>query len=286
MINTLFDTNAVLRYYFPAQDTYQTVNYLLKNNKKLINNITGVQIVEVLSTFYNLRNQNILESDEELDGYKETFLNDIKEGVFTMYDFAREHIKDFDVYKSISEVSPPPDGGRVEYLKQSSGFAKIFRNAANTCDNIMLLIMREIHLLTDKKCYLITSDAHVKLVAEALGIKIVDPGLTPIRCLPPDLDRREDKREDICVSVVCRRAEEPSFVLSTSTLDISRGGACIKSQDRTFELGTILSMDMSEIADKRKRLIQDAEVVRVERERIGVKFLEPLSIIDFFKKIW
>ena len=105
MINTLFDTNAVLRYYFPAQDTYGTVNYLLKNNKKLVNNITGVQVVEVLSAFYSLRSQDILESDEELEGYKQTFLNDINEGVFTIYDLVREHIKDFEVYKSISDTS-------------------------------------------------------------------------------------------------------------------------------------------------------------------------------------
>ena len=277
-INCLFDANAILKYYFPTEDPHQIVKYLIEESPNTVNNITTVQIVEVISVLYKFRRQNIITSDDELKTYIDTFLSDTKNGKLNRYDFAEEHIKDFDVYKTISETCPPPDRNVTQYIPECKGYVKKLKDVANSADAIMLFVMREIHLLTDKKCYLVTSDGHVKEIARKLGLKIIDPKDTPIKAIPAELDRRRAARKNLNLGVICKDPINSTTVLSTSTIDICHNGACIRFHNKPMEQGKRLSLYMYNFADKENKTEQSAEVVRVEKDEIGVKFIEPVNV--------
>jgi len=279
MINCLFDANAAVKYYFPTEDPHKLVKYLVES-PKVISNITTVQITEVLSMFYKFHRKKIITSDSELTMYVDTFLKDIapNDPKFNRYDFVEEHIKDLEVYKVISETCPPADRRETEYLPECGGVVKKLKNVANTADALMLIIMREIHLITDKNCYLITSDSHVKKIAEKLGLKFIDPNTTPLATVPFDVDRRAFKRKNHNLGAICKYRNSADTLMSTSTINICEGGACVRSTGKVIEPKSRVSIYLYDFSDKTNREEQHAEVIYSDKDKMRVKFIEPIVI--------
>lgn len=284
MINCLYDANAIIKYYFPALDKHQIVKYLLEESPHSYNNISTIQATEVLSLFYKARREGGIDTDDKLEGYKDSFFDDIKIGKLHLYDFAQEHLLDFPVYKTISETCPPPDRYITEYLPECKGFVRKLKNVANSADAIMLLTMREIYHLAEKKgkeSFLITSDGHVKAVAEKMKIKVIDPERTPRNCIPPELDRRYLKRKNKALGAICKYPNDESTIMSTSTIDICDGGACIKSIGKLFDPKKHLSIFIYDYSNRDDRAEQLSEVIYSDKEKVRVKFIEPINIRRF-----
>lgn len=275
-IHCLLDANSIIKYYFDLKGS-PVIKYLIEKSPTAIVNITTVQIAETISVFYKSCREGAY-SLAKREEYKDTFLNDIKQQLIIPYDFVREHILDFDVYEKITEVCPPDLRPITVYIPQCQGFVKELKHLANTGDAIMLLIMREMHLLTDKKCYLFTSDGHVLKIARELGLKTINPERMNLNNLPLELDMRLHKRQNASLKIICKDCVNSSFSYgSTHSMDICAGGICIRQPSTRLCEGnkvnlTVLKGSKEVLADK------SGTITRLKDEAVGIKFDEPIEM--------
>lgn len=224
-IHCLFDTNALIKYYVPLKGS-DIVRYMIDKNRTIKANITNVQVAEMIALFHSFRANGVLSSDEHVVQCTHTFLNDIKTGRILCYDFCSEHLLDFAVYKKASTV-PAPERS-LAFAKRFGNVIKGTKDNADTADIILLLIMREMNLMSEGKAFLLTCDAHVKAIANELGINVLDPEKESLASLPGELDVRQDKRATIALKALCSFEDGEKHLPLTRTLDISENGLCLE----------------------------------------------------------
>ena len=223
----LFDTNAIVKRYHPEEGS-EIVDYLFDKSPRITINLTTPQVVEVLSVFYKLRADGKITEDERVTA-TDTFLKDISLGKIYLYDFAKRHLTDTDIYKPIAEFKPI----KFTYIDKKTGkkrTGKKFR--PNTADSLMLLIMREIkiHIETaGDEAYLVTSDEPVIKIAEGLKIKVINPEKTSKSKLPRTLDIREHIRRPLNAKAVFHDLETKQPLGHSTSEDISEMGLKVRN---------------------------------------------------------
>lgn len=225
-VDCLLDTNSIVKRYHTELGT-EVIDYLFNKSPTVLINFLNLQVVEVIRTLHHLRAKNEIKTDEILKTLVDTFLKEIDDGrnsgKIKLYEFASEHLKDLGVYEPIFAVPRP-----IYFQRLNSGkVIKKKKERADTIDALMLLIMREVHFHTEES-YLITSDEHVLDVAKYLKIKTINPEIVKINELPRSLDVRREARDDKHLKVICYDAETKQPLGSTATVDICKGGICVK----------------------------------------------------------
>lgn len=279
-IDCLFDTHSIIKIYVPLKG-HEVVKYLFKKSPTAIINIANTQIVETISIFYKSRREGAFSSDKERDSYIDTFLNDIKIGKIKTYDFAEEHIKDFDVYQKITDIRPPNNKPSKVLVPEWDGYYQEFKEPADAIDTIMLLIMREMHLLTQKETYLISSDGHVKLVAKALQLRIIDPELTPIAGLPEQLLLSRDSRINVNLRTICIDCDNNLQMDTAKAVNICRGGLCLETRQplgigKRLDIKRLIGYDGFNKAENISAKVVWSNPFNQEKFRAGLQFSTPL----------
>ena len=274
-IHCLFDTNALMKYYvdLPGSDI---VTYLIDKNPTVIANITNVQVAEMIAHFNKFRVNGVLITDTEREQCIHTFLHDIKRGKIKIYDFANEHLLDFDVYKKVAAV--PASKIRFPYAMQFEDVLKISSASADTADIIMLLVMREMNLLSQGRSYLVTSDAHVKRVAHALELNVFDPERELIKTLPKELDYRRDKREKVNLNAICAYEHDPRRFPLMRTIDVSENGLCLEVTE-PLEVEKTLSIKLSPRNNYYQTQEVKGQVHWSHGNRAGIKSFHPIDLV-------
>ena len=225
-VDCLFDTSAIVKQYHGERGT-KIVDYLFKSPKVTIS-LATIQVVEVIKTFYKKRAENEID-DTARDVAVDTFLKDISTGKIYLYDFAKRHLTDMGIYQPISDYRPM----EVTYYDKKTGETKKrTKPRPNTADTIVLIIMREIKILNEwagAEAYLIASDEPIIKVAEALGIKVINPEQVSIAMLPPSLDIREHIRRPFNIKAVFHDSATKQPLGSSTSENISEMGVKVRS---------------------------------------------------------
>lgn len=276
-IDCLLDTNSIVKIYVRIKG-YETVKYLFEKSPTAVINIANTQIVETISIFYKFRREGGFSSDEERDTYVDTFLKDIDRGKIKTYDFAEEHIKDFEVYQKITQIRPPNNKPAKIFVPEWDGYYQELKAPADGIDTIMLLIMREMHLMTNKEAYLVSSDGHVKEVAKAFQLRIIDPELTPIERLPVQLLLLRDKRISVNLRTICVDCDSALQMDTAKAINICQGGLCLETKKplvigKRIDIKRLIGYDGFNKAEN-----ISAKVVWSDSRkcRAGLQFLTPL----------
>lgn len=278
-IPCLLDTNSIIkRYVAPSSDV---ITYLFEKSPTAQINIANIQIVEVISLFYQFRREGLIVSDEQLEQFKDTFFNDIKIGKINPYDFTDEHIIDFDVYRTICNTPPPIKRPVQKFISAFGGFVSELKDIADCPDAIMLMIMREIHLITEGACYLFTSDGHVKSVASVLGLKFIDSEKDGLRGLPEALFLTRPERKNIQLKAICTDCGKRGRLPNAKTSDISDQGLCIKTKE-TLKVGAKISLKLFSYDGYKRRENIMTEVMWSRGNKAGLKFITPIDSSFFF----
>jgi len=220
-VDCLFDTSAIVKQYHGETGT-KIVDYLFKSPKVTISLLT-VQVVEVIKTFYKLRSENKID-DTARDVAIDTFLKDISIGKIYLYDFAKRHLTDMGIYQPIADYKPEEISF---YNKKTGKTEKRTKPRPNTADALALIIMREIKYLNEcagAEAYLIASDEPIIKVAEALGIKVINPEQASISTLPPSVDMREHRRLALNARAIFKDYATSQPLGSSKSEDISAMG--------------------------------------------------------------
>lgn len=279
LIDCLLDTNSIIkRYVAPSSNI---ITYLFEKSPTAQINIANIQIVEVISLFYQFRREGLIVSDQQLEEFKDTFFNDIKVGKIKPYDFTDEHILDFDVYKAITNTPPPIKRPASKFISAFGGFVNELKDIADCPDAIMLMIMREMHLITGGECYLFTSDGHVKSVAGVLGLKFIDPEKDGLDKLPEALFLTRSERKKIQLKAICTDCGERGRLPNARTTDISNQGLCIKTKE-SLVVGAKISVKLFSYDGFKRKEDVVAEVVWSRSDRAGLKFINPIDSSIFF----
>lgn len=242
--NCLLDANSLIKYYVDLSGS-ELIKCLLDRSPAKIVYISTIQAEEIIGNFYKFRRQNIIDSDEKLEIIKDTFFKDIG-NKFYLFDFAREHLLDFVVPAKITEIPPPPRKPHI-YVRWFGSLLPVSKRVANTGDAIMLKIIREIHLLSEGNCCLVTSDEHVQMIAKALDppIMVIDCEKSGIANLPEKLDPRgPDERRDIRLRAICCDSDSSFRFETMSVVNLSRNGACLETK-KPIETGRLLKIKLS-----------------------------------------
>ncbi len=225
-VDCLFDTNAIVKRYHGERGT-RIVDYLF-NSPKVTINLLNIQFIEVIKVFYKLRKDNRLVDNQARDILVDTFLKDIDtgdgSGKIKLYDFAKIHLRDMDVYGPVTDIEPKTIEVWDEKLEQRVIKQK---RRANTVDTIMLIVMREIKYVNELyglESYLVACDEHVIDVAQFLGISVINPETVSISSLPASLDIREHKRHKLQLRAICKDSQTSQPLGTTSTVDICERG--------------------------------------------------------------
>ncbi|MDD2654903.1 MAG: hypothetical protein PHI86_07370 [Candidatus Omnitrophica bacterium] len=272
----MLDTNSIIKLYVDMRGS-EVVRHLYQNPAVLIN-IANTQVVEVISLFYKFRREGVFSSDEERTKYVDTFLKDISDKKIEVYDFADEHIKDFEVYEKITNIEPPfknPIRPKQVFIHKWNAFFKEVKEPADGIDTIMLLIMREMHLMTQKEAFIFSSDGHVKKVAEALGLKIIDPESKSLRELPEELLRFRNKRENINLRAICIDCESSLQLNTSRAVNICKGGLCLETRN-LLTVGKRLDIRRLESYDGSKTIENIPSTIvwyDQQKQQAGLKFL-------------
>jgi hypothetical protein len=251
-IDCLFDTNCLVKRYIREAGT-DVVDYLFEKSPTAVINIPNIQIIEVIKAFYKLRFTGEIKTDLDREKVIDTFLNDIKIGKIKIYDFSNEHLKDFDVYEPVVRIQPDPRKRR-----------------ANTIDTILLIIMREMHLMTAEEAYLVSADDHVLDVAAHLKLKTLNPERISIANLPSCLDQR-NKRVQSQVRTILKELTDKQCLGTGCTMNISQGGMAIRKQSRLTP-GKAVGITLTHISKDEHTLETSGEVVWTNRIGVGMKF--------------
>lgn len=274
-IPCILDANTVIKYYIdlPGSDI---VKYLIDESPPALIYVTSVQVAEVISVFYKFCREGAFSEDTRTE-YIDTFLTDIKEREIIVYDFVREHILDFPVYEAITKTKPPNLRPERVFIPEFGGFVNELKDIADTGDAIMLLVMREAHLMADKKCYLFTSDGHVLRVADILGLKAYNPVVMTRDDIPPELDRREHKRRKSSLQVICKDCNNDAISFgSTRTIDICEGGVCIRQPSTKLAYTNRVNLVIHNYANE-PIIKQIGTVTHIRDDRVSLKFDAPVA---------
>lgn len=275
----LLDTNSILKRYFPEAGT-EIIDYLFDRSPTAIIYLANVQVVEVIRILHSLRAENRIKSDHDRDAIIDSFLKDIdigtNNGKIKLYGFANEHLKDQEVYIPVFQIPRP-----ISYVKtKNCKIIKIKKKRADTIDTIMLIIMREVHFLSDtmkEEGYLVTSDEHVLDVANYLKLKTINPEKIKIFNMPPSLDARKQKRNTFpLLKVICNDCLSDQPLGSTSTIDFCEGGICIRKNEN-FIVGRTIKIRMSSFNDHGGVIERSGEIIRLDAWKSVLKFSEPVS---------
>jgi len=269
-IPCLLDADTVIKYYIDFRGS-EIVKYLFDESPTARIYVTSVQVAEVISIFYKSCRLGAF-SETERKEYIDTFLKDIKENKIIVYDYVREHLLDFKVYETITHIRPPNLKPERVYIPEFGGYVSELKDIADTGDTIMLMIMREAHLITDKKCYLFSSDGHVLRVADALGLKAFNPLGMTFNDLPQDLDKRLHKRKKTSLQVICKDCNNESVSLgSTRTIDICEGGVCIKQPSTPLAHTNRVNLVIHNFANE-PIIKQLGTVTHIQDDKVSLKF--------------
>jgi predicted nucleic acid-binding protein len=282
IVDCLFDTNAILKRYHGERGT-KIVDYLFEKSRRIRINLLTIQVVEVIKAFYKLRSDNKLPDDQTRNTYVDTFLKDIEAGKITLYDFAKIHLRDMDVYQPLADAKPI----NIDvWDPQTQTKVKKAKPRPNAIDAIMLIVMREIKFLNELygiESYLVTSDEPVIEVAQSLGIHIIDPENASIANLPVSLDMREHKRYRLNLKVVCKDPQTSQPLGSTSSMDVSDMGLKIRAL-QSLTIGRTVNMRLESLSGSRTTAEAVGTVCWSESNRCGVRLIEPLSA-DFLNPL-
>lgn len=276
----LLDANSLIKYYVDSLSGSAVIKYILDKSPSKIIYLSTVQAEEFISLIYMFRRRDIIDSDEKLVIIKDTFLNDINKKFF-LYDFVREHLKDFDVPSKITEV-PPPKKLPLTYIRWHDGVVPLLKDIADTGDAIMLKIIREINLLSGGSCFLVTSDGHVKKVAEALNLKVIDPEKMGINDLPEELDTRIIKRENIKLRAICVDCDSSLKMATTRTINICNNGLCLEAKN-PLDVGSRLRIRLSTYDGHKMLENIEGRVAWYDsaKTKAGVQFINPVNSVLF-----
>ena len=270
----LFDTNALIKYYVPLPGS-DIVKYLIDKNSRIISNIANVQIAEMISLFYKFRTNGILSSDEHVVQLTHTFLNDIKTKRVLTYDFVNEHLLDFAVYKKSASVKAPDV--KLAFSKRFGNVIKGTKDEADTADIILLLIMREMNLLSERRAYLVTCDAHVKAIARELELQVLDPEKDSMSSLPAELDIRQDKRATIALKALCSYDDEENHLPLMRTLDVSENGMCLEVKE-PLEVDRTVSIKLAASDNYYNTQEVEGNVLWSHSNRAGIQTRRPIDL--------
>jgi hypothetical protein len=273
-IHCLFDTNALIKYYVPLKGS-DIVRYMIDKNRTIKANITNVQVAEMIALFHSFRANGVLSSDEHVVQCTHTFLNDIKTERIVCYDFCNEHLLDFAVYKKVSTVPAPETS--LAFAKRFGNVIKGTKDNADTADIILLLVMREMNLMAEGKAFLITSDAHVKAIAQELDISVLDPERESLASLPTDLDVRQDKRATIALKALCSFDNGEKNLPLTRTLDISENGICLEISE-PLEINRSLRIKLAANDNYYNTQEVEGNVLWSHTNRAGIQTANPIDL--------
>jgi hypothetical protein len=273
-LHCLFDTNALIKYYVPLVGS-DIVRYLIDKNNIIKANISNVQIAEMISLFYKFRTNGVLSSDEHVVQCVHTFLNDLKTERFLTYDFCNEHLLDFAVYKKVA-TTPTPEVS-LAFAKQFGNVIKGTKDSADTADTILLLIMREMNLMADGKAYLVTCDAHVKAIAQTLGLKVLDPEKETMATLPDELDIRQNKRAPIALKALCSYENDSRHLPLMRTLDVSEHGLCLEVKE-PLEIDRKVTIKLAASENYYNTQEVEGNVLWSHSNRAGVQTAKPIDL--------
>lgn len=263
-IDCLFDTNSLLKRYIPETGT-DVVDYLFDKSPTAVINIPNIQIIEVIKAFHKLRFTGEIKTDLDREKVIDTFLNDIKFGKIKIYDFSNEHLKDFDIYEPLTSIQP--DHGK---------------RRANTVDAILLIIMREMHLMTGEEVYLVCADDHVLDVAAHFKLKTINPLRSSIANIPACLDKRH-KRVQNQVRAILRELTDNECLGSGCTVNISQGGMAMRRQSRLTP-GKAVGLTLTHISKDDNTCEASGEVIWADKSGAGIKFHNTLHL-DLFSQL-
>ncbi|MFA4933838.1 MAG: hypothetical protein WC574_05350 [Candidatus Omnitrophota bacterium] len=285
-IDCLFDTNAIIKRYHGERGT-KIVDYLFEKSRRININLLAIQVVEVIKTFYKLRSDNKIKTDDARDVAIHSFLKDIDNsdgvGKIKLYDFVRRHLLDMDVYGPITNVETKFAEVWNPELKKRELKPKA---RPNTVDTIMLILMREIKIVNEGyglKSYLVTSDEYMIDVAQSFGIFVVNPEAESIGTLPSDLDTREHKRHKLQLKAICKDLQTGQSLGSTSTVDICEKGLGVR-QLVNLTQGRIVNFRLEAFDGSCAPLETCGEICWSWSGHCGVKLTE-LVPVDFFNSL-
>ncbi|MBU1863307.1 MAG: hypothetical protein KKH94_06575 [Candidatus Omnitrophica bacterium] len=274
MIHCLGDTNALIKYYIdlPGSDI---IRYLIDKNPSVAMNITNVHITEMIGLFYKLRANGIITSDDYCTQYIHTFLHDIKEKKILVYDFSNQHILDFDVFEKIATTPAPLV--QLPYTITKGILVKGTKDDADTADSILLVVMREMHLLSEGKSFLVTCDAHVKAIAHVFGLPVIDPEKVTIDMLPTVLNLRSEQRKEVTLNALCTYENDVQVMPVMRTINISERGLCLRTRDVLIPHKNVVIDLVSENNGREMHKIRGS-VQWVAEHCAGIKSETPISL--------
>ncbi len=270
----LFDSNVLIKYYVPLQGS-DIIIYLIDKNKNVQVNISNVQVVEMISLFHSFYKNGIFSTPDQVVAAIHTFLNDITIGKIKVYEFSSEHILDFSVYKKAASI-PTPDV-RLPFVKGKDGIIKGIKDEADGGDIILLLIAREMNLLSNENFFLVTSDSHVKAIASSLNLKVLDPETVTMDSLPVGLDIRKSKRAQIELKAFCAYEGEEKTLPLMRTLDISENGICLEISE-PLDTNRRLAIKLTANDNYYKQQFVTGEVLWSHARRAGILTDEPINL--------
>lgn len=283
-IHCLLDANSIIKHYVDLPGS-NIINYLFDKSPSAVINISNVQIAEVVSLFYKFHREGVIYSDKEREEFKETFFNDIKIGKIIRYAFVDEHLLDFDVYDKITSTPPPAKRPILTFISTFGGFVKELKDIADTGDAIMLMVMREMNLLTDGNCYLVTCDGHVLNVAKVLNLKVINPEKIKICNIPHCLDiRRYQRIRSPIFKIICKDCLTKDPLGSTSTFDICEGGISVRKCSNLTD-GRSIEVKLSPINKDSPSIELKGEVIRSSNLANVIRFSEPIPTEQYLNII-
>lgn len=174
MIFFIFDSSAILKRYKREKGS-DTVNKIINYSKgrAFLPNFCIPEVLSVFEVLYHFgskigygRRKKITYA--ERNKFRAAFLGDINHGRFYPYELDRNHIRNVDyVYEKSFRIAPGGQNDRKRY------------DAIDTTDCLILSMAIELSALYRTNLFLITSDTHMKKIARALKIKIIDPENPP-----------------------------------------------------------------------------------------------------------
>lgn len=274
IIDCLFDTNAIVKYWHESEEGADKVKYLFDSCPTAQLNICNSHIPEVVSVFHKLRLKNEIKTDDDRDKAIDTFLKMIPDQRIMPYKYdEKKHQKRMYEILKLSYTIPPPLK-RVSYIYFLHGYVHVLKDLADIFDIHMLTIMEEIKSIVGES-YLVTSDSHVIALARALNLPYLNPEQLEWNQLPPSLCRRGGvQRKIVKLKVVCRDCDTNNALPTTKTIDISRFGARIEIPN--LPKGKNVQLYISDVIDDYEVDKIHGKVVRSTTTYSGVRFDRPL----------
>ena len=271
-VDCLFDTSAIVKRYHGERGT-KIVDYLFRSPKVTISLLT-IQVVEVIKTFYKLRAENKID-DNKRQIAVDTFLKDVSTGKIYLYDFAKVHLKDMDIYQPIADYKPAEV---LVYNKKTKQMETRTKPRPNAVDTLLLIIMREIKYLNEganSEAYLVVADEPVIKVAETLGIKVINPENTPVYSLPRSLDIREHPRRSLSVRAIFHDPTTKQPLGCTTSENISEMGLKVRHL-HGLTPQRIVNLRLESFTQEKTLMETWGEVKWQSASHCGVRLAEPI----------